>query len=549
MSSAHPSWTSPDEHPPGAGRVCRAPQPFHGAVLTHSPGIAHAGGIALVTEAVQETGAGGAARLVGTVIALALAGCGGGEAQVNVLLVTLDTTRADRLGCYGNERVDTQNLDALAREGVRFEQAFSPVPSTLPSHCSIMTGASPARHGVHDNGIYRLDESFTTLAERLTEKGYRTGAFVAAFVLDRQFGLDQGFATYDDEMSAPLVARDLAALRETEALTDEQKKWFAQQASPYQRRAEAVTNAALGWLAEGDDEPFFLWVHAFDAHASYQAPSPFDTVYDPDYDGPLAGDLGSFYRAAEERGWTPGSAPAREIEHMIARYDGELAYLDSMLGRLFAALEGDGRWDETLVVVVGDHGEGFGEHGQLWEHNAEIFDEVMRVPLIVKRPGGRSAGSVVDALVRTTDLAPTILAAADAPGWAELEGAPLFDGEEFTPGPPRQILLQALRERQAWEAPHSWLGLRGAEEKLVLLCDLSGAVIQTAFFDLASDPGEQRAGVAHDDAARAADWTARALRLYAERRDAAGGRGWRGMDALTSEALHDLGYTGGADEE
>ncbi|MDP6409383.1 MAG: sulfatase [Planctomycetota bacterium] len=487
---------------------------------------------------------------LGAAVALAAGGCGEAvEPRVNVLLVTLDTARADRLGCYGNERIDTPNLDALAREGVRFEQAFTPVPSTLPSHCSIMTGASPARHGVHDNGIYRLDGSFTTLAERLGEQDYRTAAFVAAFVLDRQFGLDQGFATYDDAMSAPLIARDIAALREADALTDEQKKWFAQQASPYQRRAEAVVDGALAWLAADDDEPFFLWVHAFDAHASYQAPGSFETLYDPDYAGSLDGELGSFYRAAGEHGWLPGGVPEREKAHMIARYDGELAYLDGELGRLFAALRADGRWDETLVIVVGDHGEGFGEHGQLWEHNGEIFDEVMRVPLITKRPGGRSAGSVVESLVRTIDLAPTVLEAVDASGWAELEGASLFDGDTLAPGAPRRILLQALRERQAWPSPHSWLGLRTAGEKLVLLCDESGAVTQTALFDLTADPSERRPAVAPADAARAAEWTAEAVALYAERMAAAGGRGWRGMDALTSDALLDLGYTGGAGEE
>jgi arylsulfatase len=464
-----------------------------------------------------------------------------------VLLVTLDTTRADRLGCYGNERIDTPRLDALARDGVRFERAFSPVPSTLPSHCSIMTGASPARHGVHDNGIYRLDGSFTTLAERLSDQGYATAAFVAAFVLDRQFGLDQGFATYDDEMTAPLIDRDLEALRESGELTEEQKKWFAQQASPYQRRAEAVVDGALAWLETASDEPFFLWLHAFDPHASYQAPGTFGTLYDPDYEGPLDGDLGTFYRAAEQHSWPAGSAPAREMEHMIARYDGELAYLDRELGRLFAALEAAGRWDETLVIVVGDHGEGFGEHGQLWEHNGEVFDEVLRVPLIVKRPGGRSAGSVVDSLVRTTDIAPTVLAAIDAPAWAEVEGAPLFDGDALVPGAPRRILLQALRERQAWPSPHSWLGLRSATEKLVLLCDATGAVTQTAFFDLSADPGEHRPVVASGDAARAAEWTAEALELDARRKAAAGGRGFRGMDAMTSDALSALGYTDAAD--
>jgi arylsulfatase A-like enzyme len=167
------------------------------------------------------------------------------EPRVNVLLVTLDTTRADRLHCYGNERIETPHLDRLAREGVRFERAYTAVPSTLPSHASILTGTYPARHGVHDNGIYALPDRAETLAKRFSAAGYRTGAFVSAFVLDEQFGLAQGFDVYDDEMAAPLLEARPERIQQLEGLSEDQRKWMLQQASPYQRRADEVTPRAI----------------------------------------------------------------------------------------------------------------------------------------------------------------------------------------------------------------------------------------------------------------------------------------------------------------
>ena len=462
----------------------------------------------------------------------------------SVVLITLDTTRADRLGCYGNERVDTPHLDRLAREGIRYERAFTPIPSTLPSHASILTGAYPARHGVHDNGVYALDEGWTTLAERLGGSGYRTAAFVSAFVLDRQFGLAQGFEVYDDQMVAPLIARDVEALRAAGDLSDDQKKWFLQQASPFQRRAEDVTRPALEWIERLTEEPFFLWVHYFDAHMGYQPPSPFDQKYDPLYSGQLDGDMQTWYRVAAQQGWRrKADAPAAEMEHMIALYDGELAYMDGWIGKLMAELEARGRWDETLIVVVGDHGEGFGEHEQMWEHNGDIFDEVMRVPLILKLPGGEGAGTVVERLVRTIDVAPTILEVADRAGWEGMQGAPLMRADDAAPEP-REILMEALREEQAIEAGFSWLGLRGEEHKLVLLLGGSGGeVLQTGLFDLSGDPGE-RFGLQESERERAESWTRRARELYAGMKAAAGSGALRGMDEVTSEALDALGYTG-----
>lgn len=481
-------------------------------------------------------------------IALFLAAaCGKGRNErANVLLVTLDTTRADRLGCYGNARIETPNLDRLAREGVRFENAFTAVPSTLPSHASILTGTYPALHGVHDNGVYVLTEGATTLAERFHAAGYRTAAFVSAFVLDARFGLAQGFDVYDDEMEEPLIEADPERIAKLEALPPAERARLVQQASPYQRRAGSVTERAMRWLDAERDEPFFLWVHCFDAHMDYAPPPPWNERYDPDYAGELDGRAKSWFLAAERHGWgTREALPERDREHMIALYDGELSYMDACLGRLFDALRASGRWDDTAIVVVADHGEGFGEHGMYWEHNGQIFDETMHVPLLVKLPGGRAAGRVVSSLARTIDVAPTALDLAHLAPLAGAQGSSLVPIALDEPGAhaPEEALLEALRGHQASPSEISWLGLRTVRQKLCLLCDREGAVRQTFVFDLEKDPRELHS--APDEDPKLVElWKRRVLDGYEEMRRRSDASSFRGMDAATNAALDALGYTG-----
>lgn len=241
----------------------------------------------------------------------------------DVLLVTLDTVRADRLGSYGWPHARTPNLDALARRGVRFERCDTAVPVTLPSHATLLTGLLPPRHGVRDNGTFALGPEWTTLAERFRSAGYDTGAVISAVVLARRHGLDQGFRIYDDDLGAGYTA--------------------ATQVS--ERSAEAATDAALALLAKLE-RPFFLWVHYFDPHEEYRPPTRF-------------ADLGG---------------PSR-------LYDGEIAFVDEQLGRLLAALP-----PETLVAAVGDHGEMLGEHGER-THGLLPFAGARRVPLIVAGAG------------------------------------------------------------------------------------------------------------------------------------------------------------------
>ncbi|MCW5890326.1 MAG: sulfatase-like hydrolase/transferase [bacterium] len=287
-------------------------------------------------------------------------------ARPNVLLVTLDTTRADRLGCYGWRRAETPALDGLARDGVRFDAAYASSPMTLPSHATLFTGLEPPEHGLRLNGQSRLPDGVPTLASRLHEQGYRTGGFVAAFVLDRRFGLDRGFEVYDDALgdALPQVVPERLALH---------------------RRGDAVVDAALGWLDEAarGPAPFLAWVHLYDPHA-------------PDHPH---GDAG-------------------------ASYDGEVAFMDRQVARLLAFLERRGLARRTLVVAVADHGEGLGDHGDA-EHGFLLDEEVLRVPLLVRWPGVVARGHAVGALVTTRDLAPTILDLTGSPPLAASGGRSL----------------------------------------------------------------------------------------------------------------------------
>jgi choline-sulfatase len=277
---------------------------------------------------------------------------GGAAARQNLLLVTLDTVRADHLGSYGYASAETPALDRLAREGIRFDRAISAVPLTLPSHATILSGLTPPHHGLHNNGAGRLPEAVPTLATLLSGAGYRTGAFVGSFVLDHRFGLARGFDVYDDE-----IERDPSAPGSLEA----------------ERPGSQVTDRALAWLetAAGDRErPFFAWVHFYDAHAPYTPPEPY-----------------------AER-------------HKDSPYDGEIAFVDAQVGRLLGFLDRRGLAPSTVVAVVADHGEALGEHGEL-THGLLLYEPTLRVPLILRVPGLPS-GRRLEAPVSLADLAPTL---------------------------------------------------------------------------------------------------------------------------------------------
>jgi arylsulfatase A-like enzyme/tetratricopeptide (TPR) repeat protein len=277
----------------------------------------------------------------------------------NVVVITVDTLRADHLGCYGFEAARTPHIDALASQGVRAEHAIAATPITLPSHATIFTGLYPPAHGVRDNGMYKLPEDVETLAERLKAEGYRTQAFVSAWVLHHRFNLDQGFDGYDDVLATegdPGMFR--VPERSGEDTIDAVLKWLDSAATPSQK-----------------GEPFFLWVHLFDPHQPY-APPEEDAKVSP------------------------------------TLYDGEIASADRQLGRFIEKLQTKGVLDDTILVFTSDHGESLGEHGEA-SHSVFIYEATVRVPLIVRYPPKLPAGSTYPASVRSVDLVPTILGLAE----------------------------------------------------------------------------------------------------------------------------------------
>jgi arylsulfatase A-like enzyme len=299
--------------------------------------------------------------------ALLLTACCSGKSAAPrppVLLITLDTVRADRLGCYGYPEARTPTLDQLAAEGVRVERALTVAPITLPAHTSIFTGLYPIDHGVRDNGVFQADAELETLAEILAARSYNTAAFVSSHVLSRDYGLDQGFQHFDDSMTAAGGRSGVMV----------------------ERRAAQTVNAALDWLEQQPPEPWFLWLHFYDPHHPYDPPPPFDQEGHP--------------------------------------YDGELAYLDKQLGRFLQRYDVAGHLDRTLVVVTSDHGEGLGQHGEEI-HGLFLYDTTMHVPLLLRYPPlgqGRRLGGQVS----ITCILPTILDLLELPIPQNLRGSSLL---------------------------------------------------------------------------------------------------------------------------
>lgn len=402
-------------------------------------------------------------------------------ARPNVLLVTVDTLRADFLGCYGSTKVATPNVDALAAEGVRFRTAVAPAPLTLPSHCTILTGKYPLATGVRDNLGYALTANHLTLAEILKQNGYRTAAFVSAYVLDSKWGLDQGFDHYDDSFPP---AQDAGPVR-----------WAVE------RSGGETADAALKWLDANRSAPFFCWIHLFDPHDPYLPPEPYRSRY---RDNP---------------------------------YGGEVAYTDSVAGRIFESLRRNGAWDRTLVVLAGDHGEGLGEH-QEPTHGYYLYDSTSLVPLVFKLPRSRSAGRVIDFPVQLADVAPTLLQALEIPRPANFQGRGWFGAllgkQQFGAAPPAYVETYYPNEF-GWSELRAW---RTADYKYVL-------APQAEFYDLRADAGEQNNLIA-SKSALAEQYKAALLAFetrYGDRGAAAAAQARLSVE--DRERFRALGYIGG----
>ena len=351
---------------------------------------------------------------------------GAGGAPLNLVVITLDTTRADRMGAYGNAKVETPAFDRLAGEGVLFEQAVSVAPLTLPVHSSIFTGKFPPEHGVRDNGGFFLGNEQTTLAEVLKARGYRTAGFVGAYVLDSKWGIAQGFDTYYDEF-------DLSESRGVSL-------------GGIQRTANEVVDQALPWLDANRGQPFFAWLHLYDAHSPYRPPEPFATRY---------------------KGHP---------------YNGEIAFTDSQVGRLIAKLEALGVYDRTVIVVMGDHGESLGDHGEA-AHGFFIYNSVVNVPFVIRAPYSTMHGRRVADPVRSVDVMPTaleLLRVAAPSGMAGVSLAPLLAGAQ------RELGLDAYSEALYPLHHYGWSDLRALRSGRYKVIDAP----RPELYDLERDPAE-----------------------------------------------------------
>jgi arylsulfatase A-like enzyme/Tfp pilus assembly protein PilF len=436
---------------------------------------------------------------------------------LNVVLITIDTLRADHVGCYGYKQIETPNIDGLAADGVRFERAFAVVPVTLPSHATMLTGTYPMLSGMHDFSGNKLSPLQPTLASVLKQAGYLTGAVIAAAVLDSRFGLNQGFDFYYDHFEFN---------RLDEANLDEME-----------RPGNVVADVALNWLekdwlAKNSQKKFFLWMHLYDPHFPYHPPEPYSHEY-----------------AAQP-------------------YDGEIAFADEQVGRLLRFLKEKGIYQNTMIVLCGDHGESLGEHGEK-THGFFIYNATMHVPLIIRLPENRlpenAAARTVSDAVSLVDLMPTILGAVGLDVPPQVQGRSLLPELRRDRGRGNQRKVQgkvqgevqgedqqevqqedqAERDRVLYGETYlprihfNWSELRGSENKKYHFIDAP----RPELYDLAKDPGEvhnlftEKKAVVEEMRAKLAGM----IRDYSAGKELAEKTG---LDPELMERLKALGYAG-----
>ncbi len=304
----------------------------------------------------------------------------------NVILISIDTCRADRLSCYDFIRRTTPNIDAIAKESILFKNALSPIPLTLPAHSSMLTGTYPPYHQVHDNLNYQLGESNVTIAEILRAHGYTTGAVISTFVLDRRFGTAQGFDSYNDRFTESTKPSELS-----------------------ERRADDASRLACSYLEQHKNEPFFLFLHYYDPHFPYEPPEPFASGY------------------------------------MTMPYVGEIAYTDHCIGQVIEKLKSLGLYDSTLLIIVGDHGESLGEYGEA-AHGYFIYQSTVRVPFIIRPSGGYRKPKIINDAVSLVDVVPTILSYLKIPVPAYMQGKDLsvYFRRKPPTDPKRHVYIESL---------------------------------------------------------------------------------------------------------
>src|SRR5438876_5444503 len=399
-------------------------------------------------------------------------------ASPNVVFITIDTLRPDHLGCYGDKQIGTPNIDTLAADGTRFERAYTAVPVTLPSHTVIFTGTYPTLSGVHDFAANKLSPTQATLASVLKDNGYTTGAVIGSAVLDSRFGLNHGFDFYYDHF-------DFNRLQESNL--DEME-----------RPGNIVADVTLDWLSKNYQKKFFLWMHLYDPHYPYRPPAPYSEEY---RDRP---------------------------------YDGEIAFADAQVGRLIEFLKNKGLYQNTLIILSGDHGESLGEHGEK-THGFFIYNATLHVPLIIHLPGDMHARTVQN-LVNLADIMPTVLAALNIQLPAHVQGQSLLP----IISPKKEDNARSLYAETFLPRLHfNWSELRGVETENYHFIDAP----KPELYDLRKDPGEthnlfaEKKAVTEEMRVR----LAKLIQQYTAGQELAEKTG---LDPALMERLKSLGYAG-----
>ena len=404
-------------------------------------------------------------------------------APPNVVLITIDTLRADHLGCYGYQHIRTPNIDALAGDSARFERAYTAVPVTLPSHTVMFTGTYPMLSGMHDFAANKLSPTQPTLASVLKEHGYATAAVIGSAVLDSRFGLNHGFDFYYDHF-------DFNRLQESNL-------------EEMERPGNVVADVTLDWLSKNYSKKFFLWMHLYDPHYPYRPPAPYVSEYK---DRP---------------------------------YDGEIAFADAQVGRLIRFLKSKGLYNNTMIVLSGDHGESLGEHGEK-THGFFIYNATLHVPFIVHLPGSHSPGppssNRISELVSLADLMPTVLNAVQVEVPSQVQGhslLPLIKTRQMEEQ--RSLYAETFLPRLHF----NWSELRGVETKNYHFIDSP----QPELYDLTNDPGETQ-NLYQNKKAVGEEMRARLtalIRQYSAGQELAEKTG---LDPALMERLKSLGYAG-----
>ncbi len=419
-------------------------------------------------------------RLMFLPVLLAGLGCGDGDStggrkesapvRPSIVLISIDTLRSDRLPAYGYDGVDTPAIDTLAADGILFERAYSHVPLTMPAHASLFTGLLPPEHGVRDNLGYRLAPELPYLPKLLQQEGYTTGGAVSAFVLRGQDGFAKGFDFYEDQIEAPARA-GLGGM---------------------QRPGPETLSLVLPWLQEVAERPFFLFFHLFEPHTPYAPPEPFRSRYaDP--------------------------------------YDGEIAAADAVVGALLAELRRLGLYEDSIILLLSDHGEGLGDHGEA-EHGLLLYRESLQIPLLLKLPNQEMAGQRISVQAQLVDVFPTLAELAGLPRHEELPGTSLLDlAQEGAPNRPVYAETFFPRLHFGWSELRAWIEepfhyIDGPDPEL---------------YDVGSDPEQRRNILTQQrrEAARLRQALARVDVAFAAPEE---------VDIATRDALASLGYVGSA---